>query len=170
MSGLIGFHESWGSYWVNNHLQGLYIKDQFEQNKGKNILMLDSQKVRTSFLWETHLAIGRCLAGPLRSPFWLHVHVVGLFQPSVAYRSRSVQPTNSVRYQIPSSNCIVPTSHVTILLLHSVVPLYFFSHLMFLLLHWAVPNDRTFVTINGSFLFFIFFIFFYSYLTVPLSH
>ena len=46
---------------------------------------------------------------------------------------------------------------MTILLLHSVVPLYFFSHLMFLLLHWAVPNDRTFVTINGSFLFFIFF-------------
>ena len=50
MSGLIGFRESWGSYWVNNHPQGLYIKDRFEQNKGKNILILYSQKVGTSFL------------------------------------------------------------------------------------------------------------------------
>ena len=50
MSGLIGFRESWGSYWVNNHPQGLCIKDRFEQNKGKNILILYSQKVGTSFL------------------------------------------------------------------------------------------------------------------------
>ena len=45
MSGLIGFHKSWGSYWVNNRLQGPYIKGRSEPNEGKNILRLYSQKV-----------------------------------------------------------------------------------------------------------------------------
>ena len=99
MFGLIGFRESWGSYWVNNHPQGLYIKDWTEQNKGKNILILDSQKVGTSFLWETNLAIGGCLAGPLWSPFDCVFIFVGLPQPPIAHRNWSVQPTDSVRYQ-----------------------------------------------------------------------
>ena len=50
MSGLIGFHESWGSYWVNNRPQDLYIKDRSEPNEGKNIPILYSQKVGTPFL------------------------------------------------------------------------------------------------------------------------
>ena len=45
---------------------------------------------------ETDLAIEGYLVGPL--PFWLPVHVIGLPQPLVVHRSRSVQPTDSVQH------------------------------------------------------------------------
>ena len=52
---------------------------------------------------EIDLAIGGCLVGPLRPPFWLPVHFVGLLQPLVVHRNRSIQPTDFVQHQLAPS-------------------------------------------------------------------
>ena len=47
-----------------------------------------------------------------------------------------------------SSYCAVPTSHVTVFLSHSVVPLFFFSHLMVLSSHGTVPTSHVTVLLS----------------------
>ena len=62
--------------------------------------ILDSQKKLEFHPCETNLTIGGCLVGSFRPPFWFCIHFVGLPQPFVVHRSWSVQPTDSVQYQV----------------------------------------------------------------------
>ena len=73
---------------------------------------------------------------------------------------------------VSSLYCAVPTSHVTILLSHSVVPLFIhtFDGAVLTLCCTMVTYDCTFVTFYGSFIFFSHFMVLSSYCVVPTSH
>ena len=62
--------------------------------------ILDSQKKLEFHPCETNLTIGGCLVSSFRPPFWFCIHFVGLPQPFVVHQSWSVQPTDSVQYQV----------------------------------------------------------------------
>ena len=70
---------------------------------------------------------------------------------------------------LSSLHCIVPTSHVTILLSHSVVPLFFFSHLSVSSSHCTVTTSHVTVLLWHLMVLFLSFSFF-SHLMILLSH
>ena len=70
---------------------------------------------------------------------------------------------------LSSLHCIVPTSHVTILLSHSVVPLFFFSHLSVPSSHCTVTTSHVTVLLWHLMVLFLSFSFF-SHLMILLFH
>ena len=73
---------------------------------------------------------------------------------------------------VPSSHCVVSTLHVTILLSHSVIPLFFltFDGTILTLCRINITCDCIFVTFSGSLIYFSHFMVLFSHYVVPRSY
>ena len=103
MPGLIGFHESWGSYWVNNRLRVFIKRTGLNQTKVRTFWYFTPKKLELHSCERLTLPSEGFWPVYFGPPFDCVFTFVGHPQSPVAHRSRSIQPTDSVRYQLAPS-------------------------------------------------------------------